>query len=83
MLPPTNYHWEDEDGHYRPVPCIKLPAPVDLPELRKCSCKSGCKRKSCNCVGNNLRCNDMCSGSETCKTNLEDQPLDVDDADKI
>jgi len=42
-------------------------APETLLKLRKCNCKTGCKRQSCGCKKNQLVCTDLCGCREICE----------------
>jgi hypothetical protein len=33
----------------------------------KCSCKTGCARKTCKCVRSNVLCNSRCHNSNSCQ----------------
>ena len=52
--------WKLEDSRYRPILCVELPAPKAVLELTKCGCKTGCKRRNCNCFKNGLPCTPLC-----------------------
>ena len=75
----TNYAWELVDGRLKAVYCTNPPAPEALLELRRCHCKTGCTRKSCGCLKNNLKCTDMCGCGDACQNVYHDTPLDMDD----
>ena len=78
---PTDYSWQSTGGRLKPVFCLNAPAPEALLELRKCSCKTGCMRKSCGCKKNELICTDLCGCGDTCQNVVQDKPVEIDEAD--
>ena len=40
--------WKLEESRYMPILCAELPAPKAVLELRKCACKTGCKKGNCS-----------------------------------
>ena len=81
-IPPlSDYCWEAVKGHLKPIFCLSAPAPDALLELRKCNCRTGCKRQSRGCKKNNLVCTDLCGCWEKCESMILDKPVDTDETD--
>lgn len=59
-MEPTLWGWKFENGQYTPIPTLFEPAPQKLLCLVSCNCKTGCDRRSCECLRNCLKCSDMC-----------------------
>ena len=75
---PTDYCWETVEGQLKPVFCVNAPALEALLELRRCNCKTGCKRQSCGCKKNQLVCADLCGCGEICENIILDKPVEID-----
>ena len=58
---PIGNGWIKEDNSLRPVLVTQQAAPMDLVELVRCGCKTGCTRGSCSCRKNNMSCAASCS----------------------
>ena len=48
------------DSEYKILWMTLLAAPDSLPEIVKCTCKSGCKTQRCSCTKAQLKCSDLC-----------------------
>lgn len=59
-MEPTHWGWKLENGLYSPIPTLLEPAPQKLLCLVSCNCKTGCDRRSCECLRNGLKCSTIC-----------------------
>ena len=63
---PTDYSWESINGRLKPIFCLNAPAPKVLLELRKCNCKTDCKKEFMQMQENDLICTDLCECGDAC-----------------
>ena len=75
--------WEvDLKGEYKPVRCLKEPAPTAVLELIKCGCRGSCDSASCSCLKNGLPCTALCKCTNCSNTGKEfDLSSESDDLD--
>ncbi|KAJ8892914.1 hypothetical protein PR048_005495 [Dryococelus australis] len=59
-MKPSVWGWKLENGLYSRIPIMLEPAPRKLLCLVSCICKTGCDRRSCECLRNCLKCTDIC-----------------------
>ncbi|KAK3878633.1 hypothetical protein Pcinc_016764 [Petrolisthes cinctipes] len=59
-LPPEEWGWRIQDGHFIPIHSDQDPAPQFLLELVRCKCKSGCSTMRCPCRRQGLDCTLAC-----------------------
>ena len=71
------------DGMLEPIPMLKKPAPDNLLDIKKCSCKEmRCKGRNCLCYENSLKCTLVCC-CQNCKHPFNDEDEDaMDDVDE-
>ena len=82
-LNPKNYGWRMRDGMLEPIPMYKKPAPDNLLDIMKCSCKEmRCKGRNCLCYGNFQKCTLVCC-CQNCEQPFNDEDEDaMDDVDE-
>ncbi|KAK3895578.1 hypothetical protein Pcinc_000716 [Petrolisthes cinctipes] len=59
-LPPEEWGWRIQDGHFIPIHSDQDPAPQFLLKLVRCKCKFGCSTMRCPCRRQGLDCTLAC-----------------------
>ena len=80
---PSDCGWENTDDGLQPMLMQKDPAPKELVELTKCSCKkNACVAELCVCGRNGLPCTELCvcMADDSCQ-NSNNIRVDNDDGD--
>ncbi|XP_071951750.1 scavenger receptor cysteine-rich type 1 protein M130-like [Antedon mediterranea] len=72
--PATDYSWQLENGHLKPVFCNNPLAPEALLEIRRCTCNGSCSTNRCSCKKNNLLCTDACECGDGYIDECENNP---------
>ena len=77
---PSDFGWEAEEDIYKPISCLKLPAPKAVVQLVKCGCVKGCMR-GCSCSRNKLPCTELCKcyGDECYNENISENHSSTND----
>ena len=86
----SGWDLSDDGERYTPVRCLIGPAPKEVTELVKCSCKSKCEGR-CSCVKNGLSCTPLCKCYSSGCDHFSSKPLeesvedggDEDDSDEF
>ena len=60
-VPPEQWGWKVVNGLMVPVLSDLPPAPQELLEVIRCSCKTGCHTVRCTCKKNGMECTVACS----------------------
>ncbi|KAL7286445.1 hypothetical protein TKK_0019393 [Trichogramma kaykai] len=70
-----DWGWKMKNGHLEPLYTAEPLYPESLLKQISCSCKKGCKVKSCTCKKYGLFCSDLCLSctDETCSNIFEPQ----------
>jgi len=80
-LQPQCWGWKLSSGKLFPVYMDKAPAPSELLQIVRCSCKSDCSSMKCTCKKNGLDCSPACKeckGASCSNTRIETRQDDND-----
>ena len=79
----TKNGWAYEGDLLVAVSSTQPPAPTSVIQLRRCSCKTGCKTRRCSCLQNELQCTSLCKcftlSCDNFKVNEPDHDSESDD----
>ena len=78
-MKPEDWGWYEQGGKYLPVLTDKEPAPIELLEVVRCNCKTGCSTRKCTCKKHGLDCSTGCGECRGVCTNSTS--LDEDETD--
>jgi hypothetical protein len=81
-LLPQDWGWKESDGRLFPVQTDLPPAPQELLQVIRCSCKTDCSSLRCTCKKHNIECSVACSnckGSGCANSFLESECDDDED----
>jgi len=70
-VPPEEWGWRLNDGKFVPILTDLPPAPQELLQVIRCTCKTGCSTLRCSCRRHDLKCSAACSDCKGICSNME------------
>ena len=82
-LLPQDWGWKECDGMFFPVQTDLPPAPQELLQVIRCSCKTDCSSLRCTCKKHNIECSVACSNCKGsgCANSFQEAECDTGEFD--